>query len=520
MKKYLALFLAMLMCLSLGSIAVSAEQGITVIVNGEAVVFADQQPIIVNGRTLIPVRGVFEALGVDSVNWIEAEQKVFIQWNKAEGVPGGVSENIQDFYSRFITLQINNPEIKYQKSLRVTTTTGDYGTIPEAPQILISDPPPQIINGRTMIPLRIALEAFGCDVDWNGDTQTVTVRSPVYRKDVFPEESHYKEIERLFFEKFGYLNEITYKVDTTNVYEDIFGNPTKFHSNFTRLTGTMPIKSKDALIDAEDYNSVPLGKYYAGWFTAVEECYAKVELFDRDILPDVVGIVQLNAERKWTSKHLITIQNAAFYSELAETNNPDGVTKLNKEIVRLRDEAISDIIKEGMSDMEKVRAVHDWIVLNCAYAKSELDYYNKYVGTTEFDPLKAYINDNASAYGVMLRNLAVCDGYSQTFDFFMSVLGIDVITVNGVVANKGENMRAHSWNLVKIDGEWYHVDCTWDDPDNDTMTQRINYNYFLISDVQMSELRNGEYFGGDDIFNTKYPECTSETRAGFKKYNL
>lgn len=55
----------------------------------------------------------------------------------------------------------------------------------------------------------------------------------------------------------------------------------------------------------------------------------------------------------------------------------------------------------------------------------------------------------------------MCHGYSSTFQLFMDMLDIECITVYGI---PGSNGVEHSWNMVKLDGEWYCVDVAWDDP--------------------------------------------------------
>ena len=110
---------------------------ISVTVNGERVDFIDQGPAIIEGRTLVPVRGVFEALGF-AVGWESATSTAVIT---------------NDNYELRITIGSN-----------VFTTNG-------APHTL--DVPAQNIGGSTMVPIRLPLESVGVDVDWNAATQTV-----------------------------------------------------------------------------------------------------------------------------------------------------------------------------------------------------------------------------------------------------------------------------------------------------------------------------------------------------------
>ncbi|HHU74196.1 MAG TPA: hypothetical protein GXZ28_06155 [Clostridiales bacterium] len=143
------------------------------------------------------------------------------------------------------------------------------------------------------------------------------------------------------------------------------------------------------------------------------------------------------------------------------------------------------IIAEGMKDVDKIKAVHDYIVLNTEYA------YDEYLNQTLKD-------EHFSEEGVLWEGKAVCQGYAYTFQLCMELLGIDSIIVEGEDLISKVN---HAWNMVAIDGEWYHVDTTWDDPVPDRKDM-IDYKYFLVTDEVLMK---------DHKWETKrYPSCTSD----------
>lgn len=128
-----------------GNYAVLAEDNVTVMVNGNKLNF-DQPPIIKDGRTLVPLRAIFEAL-VAEVLWLEDEQAVAAQSGDTT-----------------IVMQIGKN--KFGKM-----TSKDDGVFYDL------DVPPEIINGRTLVPARAVAEALDCSVNWDGSTQTVTISS-------------------------------------------------------------------------------------------------------------------------------------------------------------------------------------------------------------------------------------------------------------------------------------------------------------------------------------------------------
>lgn len=123
-------------------------------------------------------------------------------------------------------------------------------------------------------------------------------------------------------------------------------------------------------------------------------------------------------------------------------------------------EILKDIIKVGMNDYQKEKAIHDYIVANLAY------------DTT----LKNY-----SSYEGLKNGQTVCTGYAQLAYKMLNESGIEAKIVVGVA-----NGEDHVWNLVKLDNIWYHLDCTWDDP-IPNVKGRILYNYFNLNDKEISQ---------------------------------
>lgn len=130
---------------------------------------------------------------------------------------------------------------------------------------------------------------------------------------------------------------------------------------------------------------------------------------------------------------------------------------------------IRTVIRKGMTAREKIKAVHDWFIQNVKY-----DYYNYLRGTVP--------HVSHTANGALLRGIAVCDGYSKGFQKVMDKLGIPCQMVTGYSMGGG-----HAWNRVKVDGKWYYIDVTFDDPivngKNTNTTPR--YTYFLKTAKKM-----------------------------------
>ena len=146
-------------------------------------------------------------------------------------------------------------------------------------------------------------------------------------------------------------------------------------------------------------------------------------------------------------------------------------------------EVIKDLGVDQKSDYDKELAVHDYIVKNCEYG---------------YDPLCE--DDSYSAYGALVNNMAVCNGYAEAFSLILSCMGVENCIITG--SGGGE---LHAWNQVKLDGYWYHVDATWDDP----VPDRGNYSghmFFNVSDEIMREThewKDGAY-NSCDVMDYNY----------------
>lgn len=161
---------------------------------------------------------------------------------------------------------------------------------------------------------------------------------------------------------------------------------------------------------------------------------------------------------------------------------------------------LSDTVSKILSSMpqteqeyERELYIHDWLVNNCTY-DSEIKVFDN-SSWTDF-----------TVVGPLLKNKAVCEGYSKALKLLLCCAGIDSRLVSG--SRKSER---HMWNLVQINQNWYHVDSTWD-----AVSQIGRYNYFNLSDEIIKydhtmdpEIRNNQDFSGDSQYNFNIPTCTS-----------
>jgi len=146
------------------------------------------------------------------------------------------------------------------------------------------------------------------------------------------------------------------------------------------------------------------------------------------------------------------------------------------------DQTLQPLISQlsGCSDYDKVMGVHEYLIDRTAYTPA-------YRGTTMYEALR--------------DKKAVCEGYARVTQYLMNQLGIPVIYVSGVAVNSAGKRDTHSWNLVQVDGAWYLLDVTWDDPYFEDGRQEKLYTYFCVTTEEM----NRNHVSDLNIF----PNCTA-----------
>ncbi len=139
-KKFAKLLPLILLACSLAFVQPAQAQDITVTIDGEELQ-TDQAPVIQNGRTLVPLRSIFEALGAE-VSWYQSTGSIYC----------------------------------YRNDASLSLTVNDHYAYINGSQVYI-DQPPIIVNSRTLVPVRVVSEALGATVFWDNDTRTVTITS-------------------------------------------------------------------------------------------------------------------------------------------------------------------------------------------------------------------------------------------------------------------------------------------------------------------------------------------------------
>lgn len=173
-KKLLSVFAASAIAVSMLPASFAANDDIKVIVDGTELVISeeDTKPFVEDGRTLVPMRAIFEALGAT------------VEWDDATKTVTGVSD------SGSVEMQVGSDTIKINGN--------------DVPV----DVPAQIVDGRTVVPVRVISEGLNCDVDWSQETKTVIISSILGMLDYDPL-SLWTDDAQLKVKLTNYIDEIT-----------------------------------------------------------------------------------------------------------------------------------------------------------------------------------------------------------------------------------------------------------------------------------------------------------------------
>lgn len=133
------------------------------------------------------------------------------------------------------------------------------------------------------------------------------------------------------------------------------------------------------------------------------------------------------------------ILSTRHISDAHHAGNISSLTDRDRQTLELALQVLDDIIDDGMTPFEQEEAVFEWMTTHLAND----------TGLLTVIPTTA--QDAHEPYGILTARQGVCVGYATTFRFFMELLGIPCMVIHNEEAY-------HSWNLVQLDGEWYHVD--------------------------------------------------------------
>lgn len=156
------------------------------------------------------------------------------------------------------------------------------------------------------------------------------------------------------------------------------------------------------------------------------------------------------------------------------------------------DKVFAEVIDGNMTDEQKATSLHDYLIQHMVYDQNA----NNNLGI-----------EKRNAYEALVNGIGVCEGYTLAYAALLQKAGIDVDYCRSKAMN-------HVWNYVKLDGEWYHADLTWDDATAAKQmgeTGYVKHENFLLSDNAMSQAQHSWDANNITCSNTKYDSSWHKT---------
>lgn len=280
--------------------------------------------------------------------------------------------------------------------------------------------------------------------------------------------------ENIIYKYYEYKIDMEYSSSDVNDYylEDNF----EYVNNYVD-TG---INNKQELIDFIYYTLNSGNKYIERYIDRDYISYTNdiMVLTDNDgkELKEIVSTLN-NFVHPYNSSNNIKLNYGGNYTigiNINRAYSDEEIEKINEVVNKVIEEKISN----SMPVKEKIKVIHDYIIDNTEYDK--LKYENKNDTTYKSN----------TAYGVLIEGYGTCNGYADAMAIFLSKLNV----INYKISND-----EHIWNLVYLDGNWYHLDLTWDDPISDININRDTY--FLITTKTLEEINDGTHSFNKEIYS-------------------
>lgn len=273
-----------------------------------------------------------------------------------------------------------------------------------------------------------------------------------------------------------------YEYNTQKKYANTFENEYYIEDNFNYVENysSIGVKNKEELVDfiyyvlnsGIEYSERYVDKTYVNYLDDINDLTKnKGENFKKEVS------TLNNFVHPYNSSNNIKIYYGNEYTfgiKISKAYSDNEIKEINEVVNKV----ISDKTNNSMPIREKIKVIHDYIIDNTEYDKLKND--NKYDDTYK----------SQTAYGALIQGYATCNGYSDAMAIFLNKLNV----INYKISND-----EHIWNLVYLDGKWYHLDLTWDDPISDTNINRDTY--FLITTSELEELNDGTHEFNKKIYS-------------------
>lgn len=228
----------------------------------------------------------------------------------------------------------------------------------------------------------------------------------------------------------------------------------------------------------------------------LKSCAISSEAFERIhtcVIRDHPEVFWSDGRVEWTHDEGEIVNSASPKYTLTKAER----SQIQEEIDAAATPFLSEIT-DDMSDYDVALKLYEKLIEYLDYDTISLERQKKLSQTQRSETMDVLRN----VYGALVKHRAVCTGYAKAYQYLLQKCGIEALTVSGDCFEGG----GHAWNIVCLEGDYYHVDVTWgDSSDTDPSKDRdgMSYAYFAVTDAQIQRTRSVDA-------EPKLPKCLSE----------
>ena len=281
---------------------------------------------------------------------------------------------------------------------------------------------------------------------------------------------NYREPVLKFIDGYLHPNNVTILDEVNDYYRN-------YDFDFVKQTNNFTPSNEQDLINIY-YTFINAGKSQFTFYcpSEYENCLEDVKDLanDQDTLSDLNNFIHPfnsfnNIETKYDSMGRVTITISKNYTD-------EQIQLINEKVEQLT----PTLINSNLSTLDNIRIIHDYIINN-----------------TKYDSLRSDQNiltyNSNIAYGPLLQGFGICGGYTDAMQLFLEKLN---------VKNYRVSSSNHIWNAVYLDGKWYNLDLTWDDPViTNIEADVLEHNFFMIDTSTLLDIEKSEHDFNQEVYS-------------------
>lgn len=217
------------------------------------------------------------------------------------------------------------------------------------------------------------------------------------------------------------------------------------------------------------------------------DCIKDIEQISKDDITLTHVNNYVHPYNSFTNMKTSMLESGEITIEINYLYTKEQIEKIDNEVNKI----INEKITSEMSEYEKIKTIHDYIINTTKY-----DVERNKNGDSKY---LSYI-----AYGPLFDHMATCNGYTDLMAIFLTKFNIKNYKIATTKESVGYKSNGHIWNAVYLNNQWLHLDLTWDDPVSDDGKDYLYHKYFLVDTAALMAVDSGKVEIEEHNFDKNY----------------